>query len=531
MNSLRRFLVVALVVSVSCLVVVTVAHAAPHHPKPHAAPHRRGGGILSTVAGVATHVLQTAANPGQAVAGAVAGVASGVANSAATSVFDSATKWITDGAAAVIGLIEKAEAATTTPELTSTWFQNTFAYVLALGWGLSLPIAIAGLLSGTARGDTEMIGDVFKGLARMAVLTPAIIFMTLLLLGLSDGLTSDITAAMPATFLPSLHTSAQSGLAAAGGAFASFFVGLFEIAAAIGIWVELVIRSLAIYLAVLLLPVILAMAIFPALGDGAKTKLYKLLGTFIFFKPLAFLVLAAGATFVLGSTTGGLAGSANTLIAGVGVLIIAAVCPWVLLSMFSEHVGQVAHSRSSSSTATGGESYTGQMPVSMQARNGDLPAAGSNGSAALNGSASGASSANGAGGAVAGAGALGGVAMAAQAAKQIGTASAHHITGRMTAASGGSGQAPPVSPSQAFRSSFASYRSANGSGNGNGSTANGSASNGSSATPPVSPASASSSSPTQASAQDSMRVPTPPPTTRPVDPPTTPADSPADPKE
>ena len=86
-------------------------------------------------------------------------------------------------------------------------------------------------------------------------------------------------------------------------------IALVEVFAAIFVWLELIVRDAAIYLAVLFFPAALAAAIWPALSAWPG-RLGRLLLLFVILKPVALIVLSfAGNAAAAGlSFSGGVSG-------------------------------------------------------------------------------------------------------------------------------------------------------------------------------------------------------------------------------
>lgn len=224
-----------------------------------------------------TGVVNTAGN----VASAVAGAADCVANPTGC-----IARFATDGAEAVLKLVANVAAATTSPDLNSSWFAGTFKWTTFYAAGIGILIALLAIGSGVIRGDGEILGAVVFGIIRAAVTTSVVIAMTVLLLRAADGISSDVIAAMPAHAFDTLaHSWASSSLPAAIATTMLGFVAAFAmVIAALVLLVEFVFRNAAIYVAVAFLPVTLALAIHPGLAS-AQQKLIRILGMFVMFSP------------------------------------------------------------------------------------------------------------------------------------------------------------------------------------------------------------------------------------------------------
>ena len=113
-------------------------------------------------------------------------------------------------------------------------------------------------------------------------------------------------------------------------------IALVEVFAAIFVWLELIVRDAAIYVAVLFFPVALAAAVWPALGAWPG-RLGRLLALFVILKPVALIVLSfAGSAAAAGlSFSGGVPGSVGTILAATVIFALAAFAPWALMYLLA----------------------------------------------------------------------------------------------------------------------------------------------------------------------------------------------------
>ncbi len=113
-------------------------------------------------------------------------------------------------------------------------------------------------------------------------------------------------------------------------------IALIEVFAAIFVWLELIVRDAAIYLAVLFFPAALAAAIWPALAAWPG-RLGRLLLLFVILKPVALIVLSfAGNAAAAGlSFSGGVSGSVGTILAATVIFALAAFAPWALMYLLA----------------------------------------------------------------------------------------------------------------------------------------------------------------------------------------------------
>jgi hypothetical protein len=304
--------------------------------------------------------------------GDVAGVAGSAAKGLAGDVMDQVASWMVQAAQTVDGDVMKAATSTSTPELSAPWYQQEFGYLAFFGAALAGIVALLGVFSASVRGDPFALGEIFYGILRAGVVTAMVISLTLLALKVADGISGDVAQHMPAQFFQTLAsawgTKGWGGLASSALAFVT---ALVEVMIAILLWVELLFREAAIYVAVLFFPFTLAIAIWPRLS-AAHSKLVRILGILVAFKPAALIVMMTGANLLLGGVSfyGGVSASVGTILAGLAVLAMAAFAPWALMHLAGLDAGVMG----SSGARRGGRGTAGGMdgPAAGGALGGEL---------------------------------------------------------------------------------------------------------------------------------------------------------------
>ena len=241
----------------------------------------------------------------------------------------------------------------------------------------------------------------------------------------------------------------------------AFLVAFVATIAGLLVWLELIVREAAIYIAVLFFPVGLAASIWPALRSWVR-RLSMLLLMFVLLRPVVVIVLAlAGSVTASGLSfgNGSIPHSVGTILAGVVIFALAAFTPWALMFLLGTEVG-VMHSRGGAGSAGGGRRSSGG--ASSEGVGGGLsgaPLSGGGGELAMAGAGAeggGASSGggmhmsslggSGAGGAASSGGSIaaaaGWVGAAAGVAGRVGGRLSQHAAARIHVAAGHSGVAP-----------------------------------------------------------------------------------------
>ena len=285
------------------------------------------GGVLG---GPNAAVLEAGAGAAGDATGAAAGAIGG-------GILDQATKWMTDAARWVTEKIQGFIQETTTPELQASWYRERFDGMAALGVGLAVLVALIALGSAAMRRDSDAMGATFIGMFRAGIGTGIVLAITVMALSVADGITNwvaaDAAGKEAAAFWGDVSTAWDGGDSAGFGSSAIAFVfALVQVLAGLAVWLELLVRSAAIYVAVLFMPMALAAGIWPKL-QAWQTRLASLLFIMIAMKPAIVVVLSlAGSAAAAG---GDVDKDFGILVAAVMILVLAAFVPWVLMMLIS----------------------------------------------------------------------------------------------------------------------------------------------------------------------------------------------------
>lgn len=230
--------------------------------------------------------------------------------------------------------------ATTTPDLSAGWFSGPSSpyhtmrlVVLALG----VPVILFGLCQSLLRSDVgEMArrGLLYPILAGAA--TVAVVAVTTLLVTASDQMSAVMLASTGHDFgkfaAEVFPVSVGTAVATADPAPAFVLIGLSvaTLIAAFFIWVELVVRMAAIYLAVLFMPLALVALCWQA-GAGAAKRLAEFLVAVIFSKFVIAGAIAVGAASLAAPVSGGPGTETAKMVGGMALLALAGFAPVALL--------------------------------------------------------------------------------------------------------------------------------------------------------------------------------------------------------
>ena len=244
--------------------------------------------------------------------------------------------WVVDGAGFALHETAAVISSTTRPQLQSTWFSAYYWRMAAIAALLTLPFLFAACLQAVMRSDLAMLARSALLYLPLGVLAVSIAApVTVLLLSAADELSSLISSAAGGAdvgFLAKASFLATGLSVVSHDAFLGFFVALLTVAATVTLWVELLIRSAAVYVIVLMLPLFFAALVWPARRVWA-VRAVELLVAVILSKFAIVAVLSLGGA-ALGHTL--IAGPAAEL-QGATLILLAAFSPWALIRLLPLH--------------------------------------------------------------------------------------------------------------------------------------------------------------------------------------------------
>jgi hypothetical protein len=324
----RRALSLAALLLVVLLVPATPAVAAPAAP-PATSPCQGLPLVVQPACYARENIGAALDGAGGFIGNPVGTVTGAVGNSA----MDALTGFVVDGAVWFLTAITEAVTSSTNVTVTSTWFSNHYAAMTGLAAVFALLFLLLSAAGSAFHQDPARLA---RGVAAVGVAglgTAAATTVTQLLLVVSDELSAMIAGSLTGDLEQAMNgaTSGLSGLAvtpvAGAGvpAFAALVAGLVTALAALLIWVELLLRGVAIYATLLFFPIALAGLAWEPSRRWAR-RLAELLTALIFakFVIVAILSLAAGALAAGGESYAG-------VLSGAALLLVAAFAPFLLL--------------------------------------------------------------------------------------------------------------------------------------------------------------------------------------------------------
>jgi len=273
-----------------------------------------------------------------------------IAASGFESVLSGISQWVASGAEWLLGQIGDVLVATTTVDVGATWFRTHYGQMTALAGVVVLPLLLISTIQAVVRQNPGQLVRTFLVQLPLALLLGVVAIQVVILsLSATDAM-SDAVAGGTGADVTSLLSGVTTGLAAAAAdptiaSFVLLLIALLIAVAAFVLWIELLIRAAAVYVAVLFLPLALAMLVWPAVSHWCR-RLVETLAALILskFVIVATLSLAAGA--VSSGTAGGGAHGAgfSAVLAGGALLVMATFVPFAILRMIpAVEAGAVGH--------------------------------------------------------------------------------------------------------------------------------------------------------------------------------------------
>jgi len=273
-----------------------------------------------------------------------------IAASGFESVLSGISQWVASGAEWLLGQIGDVLVATTAVDVGATWFRTHYGQMTALAGVVVLPLLLLSTMQAVVRQNPgQLVRTFLVQLPLALVLGVVAIQVVILSLSATDAM-SDAVAGGTGADVTSLLSGVTTGLAAAAAdptiaSFVLLLVALLVAVAAFVLWIELLIRAAAVYVAVLFLPLALATLVWPAVSHWCR-RLVETLAALILskFVIVATLSLAAGAVSSGTAGAGAHGAGFSAVLAGGALLVMATFVPFAILRMVpAVEAGAVGH--------------------------------------------------------------------------------------------------------------------------------------------------------------------------------------------
>ena len=284
-------------------------------------------------AGVLDKACELAKGAGDKIGSGISNVVSAPIEAAGNSIMDQLTTWVADAAVSLIGRIVSFMESSTTPRLTSDWFSDRYELMMGLGLLVLLPLLLIAAIRALLHQDMgQLLRSFFLYVPVAILVTFVAIHLTQMLLAITDDLSTAVSESVggdATQFLEGGAGSVSSVLGGVTGGFLMFFGALLVVIAGLLLWIQLLIRSAAIYVCVFFLPLVLAGLVWPATARWTKRLVETLIALILSkFVIVAIISLAVAATGRPLSETGGDAGGVGTVVGGASLLLLAAFSPF-----------------------------------------------------------------------------------------------------------------------------------------------------------------------------------------------------------
>jgi len=280
----------------------------------------------------------------------VGSIGGSIAASGFESVLDGISQWVASGAEWLLGQIGDVLVSTTTVDVGATWFRVHYGQMTALAGVVVLPMLLISTIQAVVRQNAGQLVRTFLVQLPLALVLGVVAIQVVILgLAATDAM-SDAVAGGTGADVTSLLSGVTTGLAAAAAdptiaSFVLLLIALLIAVAAFVLWLELLIRAAAVYVAVLFLPLALATLVWPAVSHWCR-RLVETLAALIIskFVIVATLSLAAGAVSSGTAGTGAHGAGFSAVLAGGALLVMATFVPFAILRMIpAVEAGAVGH--------------------------------------------------------------------------------------------------------------------------------------------------------------------------------------------
>jgi hypothetical protein len=257
---------------------------------------------------------------------------------------------VATGAEWLLSQIGNVLVSTTSIDLGADWFLKHYEVMTAMAGVVVLPLLLVSTLQAVYRQNAgQLVRSFFVQLPLALLLGVVAVQIVILCLSATDALCtevaggsgSDVHALLAGMSKGLIIAVADPGMAT----FVLLLVGLLVGAAAFVLWLELLVRAAAVYVAVLFLPLAMATLVWPTVAHWCR-RLVETLTALILSKFVIVATLSLAASAVGSGTSGtGDAGSGfASVLAGGALLVLATFVPFSILRLIPlVEAGAVGH--------------------------------------------------------------------------------------------------------------------------------------------------------------------------------------------
>ena len=270
--------------------------------------------------------------------GGVSSAAGSLATDAARAVLDAFTSALASAAAWLVGHVIQLVSGTGQANLHEPWFMARSAVMIQLVEFVVVPLLLAATIGPVLRQDLRRLARVWGvGLPVSVLVGLSGAQFTQLAMAATDGLCQAIVGDPQSTLRGSFRGLATAVVTPGAPLLVAAVISFLLILGAVLLWLELIVRAAAIYVAVFFMPLALACYVWPATMAIAK-RTVELLVALILSK----FVIVASLTLGVAALQG--APSADNAVIGAAILLIAGFAPFTLLRLAPiVEAGAIAH--------------------------------------------------------------------------------------------------------------------------------------------------------------------------------------------
>lgn len=266
---------------------------------------------------------------------AAGSVGSGLLSAGAGDVLSAVSTWVVEGASWLLSQIGGALSSSTTVDLGAGWYTTHYQAMAGLAAVVVLPLLILSAVQAVYRQSAAVLVRVVAvQLPLAALLTAVAVQLVQLSLAATDALSSTVSSGVGNDIQQALSGVAGALVSLAGlgpnspPAFVVLLGALLVVLGSFLLWVELLVRAAAVYVALLFLPLALASLVWPAISHWCR-RLVDTLVALVLAKFVIVAVLSLAAAALASGTQAGFA----SVLGGGALILLAAFTPFTLLRL------------------------------------------------------------------------------------------------------------------------------------------------------------------------------------------------------
>jgi len=266
---------------------------------------------------------------------AAGSVGSSLLSAGAGDVLSAVSTWVVEGASWLLGQIGGALTSSTTVDLGAGWYTTHYQAMAGLAAVVALPLLILSAVQAVYRQNASVLVRVVAVQLPLAgLLTAVAVQLVQLSLAATDALSSTVSSGVGTDIQEALSGVAGALVSLAGlgpnspPAFVVLLGALLVVLGSFLLWVELLVRAAAVYVALLFLPLALASLVWPAISHWCR-RLVDTLVALVLAKFVIVAVLSLAASALASGTQAGFA----SVLGGGAIILLAAFTPFTLLRL------------------------------------------------------------------------------------------------------------------------------------------------------------------------------------------------------